>query len=94
MSNDLLRAALNSPALLSPTERLVLALLADRADADGTARLPIGQLAKAAQLSPDTATRALDRLRNLDLVESSRSGPRVAVSHRLTLDGQTDGAPA
>ncbi|MCG8971859.1 helix-turn-helix domain-containing protein [Streptomyces sp. CL12-4] len=62
-------AALDIRADISPTERLLLVLLARDADPEGVAFPGLDQLAAAANISTSAAARVLRRLSALGLVE-------------------------
>lgn len=62
-------AALDAPADISPTERLVLVLLARDADPAGIAFPTVGRLATAANISEVTVRHVLRRLVDLGLLE-------------------------
>ncbi|PNG19424.1 helix-turn-helix domain-containing protein [Streptomyces cahuitamycinicus] len=102
MSLPHLGLALDAPADISPTERLVLVLLARDAGPDGIAFPAVGRLASAANISPSTVVRTLRRLRDLHLVErtvrSTTTGAAAPSAYRVTVDVQEDegtqGGPA
>ncbi|WP_371604991.1 helix-turn-helix domain-containing protein (plasmid) [Streptomyces sp. NBC_01220] len=72
--------ALDTPADISATERLVLVLLAQHADADGTASPSISWLAQRANISPSTAARALQRLTDAGLIQQVRLSTTAGTS--------------
>lgn len=88
MSTTQIGAALDTPADISPTERLVLVLLARYAGPGGVAFPGISRLSGAANVSTATVTRALRRLRALGLIERAAacdaSGATRAAAYRLT----------
>ncbi|MFI7415251.1 helix-turn-helix domain-containing protein [Streptomyces sp. NPDC049627] len=92
MSTTHIGAALDAPADISPTERLVLVLLARDAGPEGIAFPALNHLATAANISPSTASRSLRRLEALGLVERTRSftttGASAATQYRVVVDVQ------
>lgn len=92
MSTTHIGAALDAPADISPTERLVLVMLARNADPEGIAFPALDRLATAAHISPSTASRALRHLEDLGLVERTRSftaaGASAPTQYRVVVDVQ------
>lgn len=94
MSTVHIGQALNAPADLSATERLVLVLLAEHANADGTTFTSVSQLARRANISPSTGTRTLRRLTEAGLVRqisvSTPAGASAGWRMELTGDNATE----
>ena len=88
-------AALDAPADLSPTERLILVVLARHAAPDGMAAPSISHVAQSAHVSVPTARRALGRLSELGLIQRT---PSDGQAWRVHLNGPsadgTEEAPA
>ncbi|MFN1193273.1 helix-turn-helix domain-containing protein [[Kitasatospora] papulosa] len=89
MSTTSMLQALNAPADLRPTERLILAFLADDAASDGVAHTSVSRLAGRANVSTSTASSSLRRLGALGLLQPLRASTSSA--WRLTLDTPTGG---
>lgn len=102
MSTTHIGAALDARADISPTERLVLVLLARDAGPEGIAFPALARIAAGANVSTSTASRALRRLEALDLVERTRSltiaSASAATQYRVIVDVQagesTEESPA
>ncbi|MGW4087004.1 helix-turn-helix domain-containing protein [Streptomyces sp. NPDC004822] len=92
MSTTHIGAVLDARADISPTERLVLLLLARDAGDDGVTFPALDRLAAAANVAPSTASRALRRLEALGLVERTPSftttGASAARQYRVVVDVQ------
>jgi DNA-binding MarR family transcriptional regulator len=92
MSTTHIGAALDASADISPTERLVLVLLARDAGPDGIAFPTVGRLATAANISTSTVIRARRRLESLGLVErtvsTTATGATTSTAYRVIVDVQ------
>ncbi|MFD9394971.1 helix-turn-helix domain-containing protein [Streptomyces sp. NPDC060000] len=92
MSTTQIGAVLNVPADITPTERLVLVLLARDAGPDGVAFPTVGRLATAANISTSTVSRVLRRLVALGLLERAgsftASGAAAPTAYRVIVDVQ------
>jgi DNA-binding MarR family transcriptional regulator len=97
MSISQLGAVLNVPADITPTERLVLVLLARDAGPDGVAFPALGRLAAAANVHPSTVSRALRRLVENGLVQRAASrtttGAAAPAAYRVIVDVQAADGP-
>lgn len=90
MSTTHIGAALDAPADISPTERLVLILLAQYAAPDGMAAPTVTRLAERANISPATVIRTLRRLRELGLIQRAVHDQLGARAWRVTLPATGD----
>ncbi|MFF0698411.1 helix-turn-helix domain-containing protein [Streptomyces tendae] len=92
MSTTHIGAALDAPADISPTERMVLAFLAQYAAPDGMAAPTVSRLAERANISPPTVTRALRRLGELGLIQRAAHDQLGALAWRVTLSATGSGS--
>ncbi|MFE6639504.1 helix-turn-helix domain-containing protein [Streptomyces tendae] len=92
MSTTHIGAALDAPADICPTERLVLVLLAQYASPDGMAAPTVSRLAERANISPSTVTRTLRRLGELGLIQRAVHDQLGARAWRVTLPASGDGS--
>ncbi|MBZ6253650.1 helix-turn-helix domain-containing protein [Streptomyces olivaceus] len=90
MSTTHIGGALDTPADISPTERLVLAFLAQYAAPDGIAFPTISHLASRANVSSGTITRALHRLLELGLIQRAVHDDLDTPAWRVTLPASGD----
>lgn len=94
MNTTYVGRTLDAPADITPTQRLILFLLARDADDNGMAYCtPVRRIAQGANISESTTLRTLRRLRDLGLAHRLVSDDRQPPPWHLTLEGPAvDGA--